>query len=451
MAWGFLDWVRGRPYRADAGELTLPRHPSVSELRTIALHLVDDARAWDAYKLLDGHSELACPVLEDLVREDERFRCMTGTAPAWGRPRFDAILTILLKWKSEYAIGEAVKLADHSEPSSRETAARLLASTGQSRFASILCKLASDAVKDVQTALAFGLSDLLQYGKRHGRTLEDELGRALFDFMSACALRTDRGPGNRFAAAMFRCDRARAVQDLAPDRALTMERNWLRDLVSTLNAEHVHIEPAIVKTLLSQAVAILDCDDFAISDHPGTASLAAELLSLLARTDPAAAKTQMRLLQQHHQPEARGAAQKVRSRWSRDPVEHVLRAMKRGGKLLALRREHRVVYLVWLLATEVGNGGWLQWVANSSGAHARETLDALRELGADGAAEELQKVVDILGPEGCSPKQSRRKAAIDRMMTDNRSLPDDGVIWRMNADLQSLMYDYAELDPSFFF
>jgi hypothetical protein len=122
-----------------------------------------------------------------------------------------------------------------------------------------------------------------------------------------------------------------------------------------------------------------------------------------------------------------------------------------GNDPAALRREHRAVYLVWLLEAEVSNGGWLQWVANSSGTTAPDTRDALDEIGAPAAAAEaVRQVMATLGPDGYSPDQRRRQAAIDRMFKAGRSLPDDSLIWDMQTELRALLLDYAERHPDAF-
>jgi hypothetical protein len=221
-------------------------------------------------------------------------------------------------------------------------------------------------------------------------------------------------------------------------------------LIRTLDTEKIGVSEARITLLLNQAVAIFDRPDFDPKHHVGNAALFAELIFLLARTNPTAARSRLASLQQHHQPEARQAAQEAREKLSPNPVRHIVRVMRSGGGMSALRPAQRIVYFAAKLEAEVSNGGWLQWFANSSGAHARETLEALRELGADVIAGELQKCLDILGPDAYLPEQSRRKAAIDRMMRRNRSLPDESVVYRHAVDLKSRWYDYAERSSDFF-
>jgi hypothetical protein len=115
-----------------------------------------------------------------------------------------------------------------------------------------------------------------------------------------------------------------------------------------------------------------------------------------------------------------------------------------------MRWEHGVIYHVWLLDAEVANGGWLQWAANPSGAYAADTLKALRELGLDAAAKQLQMMIDALGPDGSSSDQKRRMAAIDRAMDSDRPMPDDGTMWQMSTAIRGAMLDYAEAHPDAF-
>jgi hypothetical protein len=348
----------------------------------------------------------------------------------------------LFEWKSEYAVDEALKLVDLSDPAMRAISARLLASTGETRFASILEKLTRDPINDVREAIARGISHVLEYERR----FDDALGLALYDFMRGCALRTDKGPGHGFATAMFRLDRVRAASDLTIEESLTLDRTWLYDILGAIYKQQLEIRPALVAKLLDDAVPVFDREGVGYSVLSSTCSAVTELICLLARYDRASANSRMEALRSHTQEKAREAAQSARERLSPDPIRIVLKAHEAAaGDVLSIRREYRVVYLAWLLAAEVGNGGWLQWAANPSGAYMRETLDALHEIGACAAAKQLQVMMNALGSDGWSPVQSKRMASIDRALVARRPLPDDGIMWKMSTDLNAMLFDYAEL------
>src|SRR5687768_15143658 len=103
MAWGFLDWVRGRPRERDADELMLSPNASARELKEVALLIPTDPRGYKAYQLLDQQKERARPVLERLFQEDARFRSMEGEVAGWGKPPLEMVLTVLVRWHSDLA------------------------------------------------------------------------------------------------------------------------------------------------------------------------------------------------------------------------------------------------------------------------------------------------------------------------------------------------------------
>ncbi len=68
-----------------------------------------------------------------------------------------------------------------------------------------------------------------------------------------------------------------------------------------------------------------------------------------------------------------------------------------GENFAALTEAERVLCLVDILEMEVNNGGFEQYFDNSSGDHVPETVGALRAIGADWAAELLEKALAPFG------------------------------------------------------
>jgi hypothetical protein len=450
MAWGFVDWARGKPFRPDPDEVILPANPSRRQVERAILGLLEPVRAYEHYKAVRPHADMARPVLESLVQSDARFRSMSVELPSWSRPVFDVALTILFEWKSAWAETQCVALADSADPALRATAARLLACTGEAGFAPVLVKLSQDREEPVRRAVGHGLGWVQEYGKLKGRSLEPALASSLYDYLLKCMLRKDRGPGNGFAALLFQSDRIRAAADLDPDRILHFDLNWLHDILLTLEREAVPVLLATIARLFDDVVEFYGRSDFDKDDRPSINKLAADLVCMATRKDPAVGSRFMAALRNHPQREARNAAQRARKDLSPNPMKLVFKARRETGTDLPKRPEHRIAYLVWKLDAEVTNGGWLQYVANSSGELSPETVAALETVGAPIAAEELRKVIAALGPDGISIDQDIRTNAIDRMMTEGRSLPDEQVIWDMSSELHSLIYDYAEAHPEAF-
>lgn len=454
MAWGFKDWVRGRPFRRDPDELNLPDNASEGNLRAIALVLLDNSnhglKAHNAFELLNKQSAHARPVLESLLREDARFRSMSYELTAWRQPAYAVVLSILGQWRSELAFTEALSLARSPDAELRAVGARVLAESGQARFSAVLAELSNDADDGVRLALSHGIDRVLEYGKQQGRHLELELTRAIYPFMRDCALRTTNGPGGIFASALFAADRDNATRDFDPNFALAPSCVWLEKLIATLRAERVPIPKAKVFELLDYAVAVLDRGDVRTNEFRRMRWLIPSLLELQAEFDHSTAFKQIENLKKHHQEDARAAALDAEAKLRGDPVKVALNAYQGINDIRSLRPEHATVCLVYLLDAEVCNGGWEQWVANSWGEYAKETLLALRTIGAEAAAEQLEQVISTLGPGGSSPDQSTRMAALDRMLNAGKSLPDDGIMWGLSTDLKLLIRDHASRHPDAF-
>ena len=68
--------------------------------------------------------------------------------------------------------------------------------------------------------------------------------------------------------------------------------------------------------------------------------------------------------------------------------------------LAKLAPAERVVHLVSWANFEIENGGLSQFLWNSSGEHATETVEALEQVGAHQAAATLVEAIALLGPGG---------------------------------------------------
>lgn len=81
--------------------------------------------------------------------------------------------------------------------------------------------------------------------------------------------------------------------------------------------------------------------------------------------------------------------------------------------------------LVMYFNGEVGNGGITQFFANTSGDHARETLDALARIGDEVGRAILHDAMKAFGPSGPSPERGERTQQLDAMLPDPDSDEDD--------------------------
>ena len=67
-----------------------------------------------------------------------------------------------------------------------------------------------------------------------------------------------------------------------------------------------------------------------------------------------------------------------------------------------------VVLRVWMLLGEVSNGGFDQYFSNSSGGHARPTLQALKTIGETRAADVLDRAMKVF-PEPAADRELRSR------------------------------------------
>lgn len=78
-----------------------------------------------------------------------------------------------------------------------------------------------------------------------------------------------------------------------------------------------------------------------------------------------------------------------------------------------LGHAERVFVAIWNLETEVNNGGFDQYLFNSSGDHARFVLDALREVGAGPIADICEQVYGILPGGAPATERDERQGQLE--------------------------------------
>ena len=113
-----------------------------------------------------------------------------------------------------------------------------------------------------------------------------------------------------------------------------------------------------------------------------------------------------------------------------------------GERLSALSPEERTTYAVDAFQREVSNGGFEQYLCNSSGALAGELLDALRAVGAERVAEIYRPALAVY-PGGWPADEEERRALLDEALTERVSdLVDqcDERFYECSDDLEQLLY-----------
>jgi len=119
---------------------------------------------------------------------------------------------------------------------------------------------------------------------------------------------------------------------------------------------------------------------------------------------------------------------------AREVGYYVLRKLERcsfGG----LSHPEQVIACLTEVEMEVNNGGFDQYYWNSPGEHAREAVEALRELGALNAARLIVDANAVFGGDGPDTDRDRRWAQMDALGEDKRAK------WN---DLDGSFYEYPD-------
>ena len=109
-----------------------------------------------------------------------------------------------------------------------------------------------------------------------------------------------------------------------------------------------------------------------------------------------------------------------------------------GERLSALSPEERTTYAVDAFQREVSNGGFEQYLCNSSGALAGELLDALRAVGA-----EIYRPALAALPAAWLEDEEERRALRDEVLTERvseRLDQRDQRFHECSGDLEELLY-----------
>ncbi len=115
-----------------------------------------------------------------------------------------------------------------------------------------------------------------------------------------------------------------------------------------------------------------------------------------------------------------------------------------GERLSALSPEERTACAVDAFQREVNNGGFEQYLYNSSGAMAGELLDALHAVGADCVAEIYRPALAAL-PGKLPADEEERGALLDEALTESvseRLDRCDGRFYERSGDLEERLYRY---------
>ncbi len=110
-----------------------------------------------------------------------------------------------------------------------------------------------------------------------------------------------------------------------------------------------------------------------------------------------------------------------------------------------LSEHEKVLFCVWMLETEVNNGGFNQFYWNSAGDFSIETVESLNKIGAVETSSIVQAANDNFGEAG-PPKERINRQEVLEELEDKGALKLDSLdeeFYSYPDDLTELMYQYA--------
>jgi HEAT repeat protein len=318
----------------------------------------------------------------------------------------------------------------------RKTAAVHLASLGRVETIPALARLLQDEDGYVRSYVSIGIHRAVTGGR-----VDEEFRRKAYDLLLAQCDQSWKGTLNDAAETVVALDPERAAVDFARERWLSNANNNTYRILKACNRANIRLPEALTRPLLDHALRL------AVGDrcYPHQYAAAAALESLALRLGEQARPIVEAALD-HEQKEIREAAALgiVKLAGLEDPVSVVLDRLKEVG-FDGLSRPQRVVYCASEFDAEVCNGGIMQFFGNSSGDHAAETLEALRELGQPEAEAALALAMKHVGPLAREPNRDMRLAAFDGRYEQLRAVfdPLESAYYQTGGRLRQKMLLYA--------
>jgi hypothetical protein len=115
-----------------------------------------------------------------------------------------------------------------------------------------------------------------------------------------------------------------------------------------------------------------------------------------------------------------------------------------------LAHADRVFVAIWDLEAQVNDGGFHQWLFNSTGDRAVETVAALREVGASDAAALCERVFALLPAGRPSPDHGARQQQLEDAGDDFEDACSelDDELSDLEDDLRDRLYSYLRAHPA---
>lgn len=438
---GIRDFITNRALRKrlqawqqQFDDIRPPRKPSRAYMTGVTDALLSEEFARFAHRELKLIGARAIPVLAAALH-DPRFSGELERSDASTERPFERLLELLAPHAPSEVIAFAAPLGRSSSASLRKVAALYMASTGSEAASPFLAELLTDSDSYVRSFVVIGVTRAVEAGRCTAAFRDAMYGPLLSQCDQTWHLEV-----NDAANAVVALDPRRAAVDFGTDRWLSLSNGQVHRTLEACNVAGIRLPEAKLRRLLDETLALAVG---AVSCVHGYA--AAGAIEALAAVAGERAMPTVRPLLQSEREEIREAAAKAVGKIAGidDPWGFVVDLRYDRG-FEKLTEPQRVFYCGSNFDYEVCNGGLMQFLGNSSGDHAVETLAAIRVIGHAEAENALSTAMRLVGPLAREKDRDMRLAAIEDRFDELRAafepleggvLPDQGPLPRAPAAL----------------
>ena len=402
---GFWDWVRSpwTRFRDEADENELRRQltpvgePTPEQLTHLVNLLKDDETKYIARDILGEVGEPAVPYIIESLKGAQLWTAKPNTGE-FDFGDFFAPYKIAIRLLEPHSPPELLNIVlpriHQSDKDIRDTAVQCVAQLGLDE--SILPTKAALNNEETMQWAVWGVRSCLSNGT--GGT--SDYRNAILDELISL-LQCKRVKVKYVADSLLRLDEERAVKLLTSDAFLCLQNNELHKLLEILADFNVDVPTDKVVELAE--VLRHDHEEF-----PGMYQFGA-CIKLLAAKGHEKSRTLVEVAMQSPNETVR--------RFAHDAME-LLEGVKNLSEIVFsqvddkglanVKPAFQVYYCVQVLDGEVGNGGFSQYFANSSGDHAAIAVKSLVEIGAHPTANIVSRALRVFGTDGPSSDQETR-------------------------------------------
>jgi HEAT repeat protein len=439
---GFRDFINSRWYRRlierdfeRFQNIKPPAKPSRRYIDKLVKRLINERKASHALKELSMMGAAVVPSLAAALG-DPRFLQAKWPKSSQDSPPLDSVLGLLVPHGAEHVLAAAMPLIESPSHVQRKTAAVHLASLGRVETIPALARLLQDEDGYVRSYVSIGIHRAVTGGRA-----DEEFRRKAYDLLLAQCDQRWKGPLNDAAETVVALDPQRAAVDFASERWLSNANDNAHHILDACNRASILLPESVTRPLLDHALRLAVGDRCYPHEY-----VAAEALESLALRLGEQARPLLEAALHHEQERIQEAAALgiVRLAGLEDPVSVVLDRVNDVG-FDGLSHPQRVVYCASLFDDEVCNGGIMQFFGNSSGDHAADTLDALRELGHPEAEAALALAMKHVGPLAREPDREMRLAAFEGRYEQLKAVfdPLESAYYQTGGRLRQKMLLYA--------